>query len=433
MYTDIRVTGGAAAPRAGRAALSRAALALVFAAVIQVASARADVITDWNEIGNTAAVINSGKPAAASVIDLTYMHAAMYDAVNAVDGRYTPYAVRVKNVPAGASKEAAAVAAAYTVLRAVLPAQQSFLDAKYAQSIATIGGGQGKIDGIALGEIVANRLLELRDGDGRNAAVTYTPSPGPGVWQPTPPAFAAAQTPWVAQMKPFALMTPSQFRAPLPPALSGEAWAADFDETRRLGAVNSTERTPEQTEMARFYAEHTGTQYARAFRDFAQAQSLSLDDDARLFAVIYVTLSDALIATWDSKYHYGFWRPVTAVRAADTDGNPATEADAGWTPLLTTPNHPEYPAAHGVFTAAYAEALRRFFGTKRVPLRLTSAVTGTARPFDNTDDVIKEIIEARIYGGLHYRTSCHEGVEIGKKVAKWVARRYFLPANQALD
>ncbi len=414
---------------ARKVATWQAALLLAFCLLYSPASARADEVTDWNAIAITAAVTNAGKGPPASVIDLAYMHAAIYDAVNAIDGRYSVYAVKPSTVPPDASKAAAAVAAAYHILKSLFPTQQMFLDARYTASLATIPDGLAKDHGVTVGEEVAALFLALRAGDGRNANITYTPGSGPGAWQPTPPAFAAALTPWVAQMRPFAIDSPSQYRAEGPPPLDSAQWAADFNETKSLGAANSTTRTAEQTEIGRFYSEHTGAQYARIFREFAAEQGMSLADNARLFAMLYVSLADALIAVWDSKYHFGFWRPVTAIRAADTDGNPATDLDPTWAPLAPTPNHPEYPAAHGAFTGAYAEALRRFFDSKHVNITLTSTVTGTSRTFDKTGQLTKEIIEARIYGGMHYRTSGEHGVKIGEKVAKWVAKHYFKAVN----
>jgi hypothetical protein len=209
--------------------------------------------------------------------------------------------------------------------------------------------------------------------------------------------------------------------------LDSNRWAKEFNETKSLGGANSTTRTAEQTEIGRFYTEHCGSQYARSLRDLAAAQGMSLADNARLFAQLYVTWADAWIAGWDSKLFYSFWRPVTSIRAGETDGNPKTDSDSSWTPLATTPNHPEYPGAHGFFTAAYAEVLRRFFGTRRVNTTFTSTVTGTSRAFNTTDDLIDEIVEARIYGGMHYRTSSERGVQLGKKVAKWVDKHFFKP------
>ena len=393
------------------------------------ATARADMVTDWNAIANTAVVTNAGRPPGAAHVDMAYVHIAIYDAVNAIDGRYSAFAVTPSSVPPGSSPEAAAAAAAHHVLRNFFPAQQGFLDAAYAASLAAITDGAAKTNGIAVGTEVAILFLALRIGDGRNASVTYTPGSGPGEWQPTPPAFAPPLAPWMAYMRPFALLDSSQFRAEGPPALDSAQWAADYNETKSFGALNSTSRTPEQTEIGRFYSEHVTAQYNRIFREFAASQGLSLADNARLFAMLYVASADALIAGWESKYYYRFWRPVTAIRAGDTDDNPATEANLTWTPLVLTPPHPEYPAAHGCFTGAVAQTLRAFFGTKRVTITLTSTVTGTARTFHNTDDLIHEIIDARIFGGMHYRTSGEHGTVIGKRVAKWVAKHYFRPIN----
>jgi hypothetical protein len=391
--------------------------------------AEADKVTDWNEIGAIAAVTNAGKSPPASIIDLAYMHIAIYDAVNAIDGRFRPFAIASSNVPQGASEEAATVAAAYNMLLNLLPTQQAYLDAAYADSLATIPDGQSKDDGIAIGQDVALRFIAQRACDGRNANVVYTPGSDPGDWQPTPPAYLPALNPWTAQMQPFAILRASQFRVPAPPALDSNQYAKDFNEVKSIGSINSTTRTEEQTEIGKFYAEHTGFQYARAFRDFALAQNMNLADNARLFAMIYVSAADALIACWDSKFHYSFWRPVTAIPAADLDGNPKTIADPSWLPLIVTPPHPEYPSAHGSFTAAYAEILRYFFGTKNVTVTLTSTVTGTSRTFDSTNELIKEIIEARIYGGIHYRTACVQGKIIGKKVADWVTAYFFQPVK----
>jgi hypothetical protein len=401
----------------------------IFALLLFPAIARADKVTDWNEIGTIAIVTNAGTSPPATTVNLAYVHAAIYDAVNAIDRRYSVFAVSVNNAPVGASQEAAAVAAAYNVLVGLFPTQQAYFDVAYATSLATIPDGQSKTDGIAVGAEVAGRFLAMRACDGRNANITYAPGSGPGVWQPTPPAFAPALTPWIAHMRPFAILSPWQFRAPGPLALDSKQWAKEYNEIKSLGSINSSTRTAEQTEIGRFYGEHVGAQFARIFRDFALARGMSLADNARLFAQLYISSADALIAVWDSKFYFGFWRPVTAIPAGDTDGNPETEPDTTWLPLLATPNHPEYPAAHGAFTGAYAEALRNFFGTKQVTITLTSNLTGTSRTFNNTNDLIKEIIEARIYAGLHYRTSGEDGVAIGKKVAQWVAKYYFQPVQ----
>jgi hypothetical protein len=405
----------------------RLAVAALLLAAGLAGSARADVVTEWNATTTTISVAREKRAAAVAVVDAAYVHAAIYDAVNAIDRRFTPYAVvPSSSPPAGTSAEAAAASAAYHVLRSMFPGQQPVQDGQYAQSLAQVPDGKPKADGVALGAEIAAKFMALRGGDGWNAPVIFTPGSGAGAWQPTsgPPV-----APWMAQMRPFALDSPSQFRAEGPPALGSAQWAEDFNETKRLGALNGSGRTPEQTEIGRFYTEHTGAQYARVFRDFAAQQGLGLADNARLFAMLYVAGADSLIAGMESKYHFAFWRPVTAIRAGDTDGNDATAGDPNWAPLAATPGHPEYPAAHGCLTAAWAETLRDFFGTKRVRITLTSAVTGTSRTFDNTDDLIREIIDARVFGGMHYRTSGVHGAVIGRKVARLVAARYFHPVN----
>jgi len=404
-------------------AILRMTFLLVLALLGMPLCAKADKVTDWNAIGSTA-IANDGRGGAVGAIDLAYMHIAIYDAVNAIDRRYTVFAVSPSNVPPGASEEAATVEAAYRILINLFPTQATFLDAQYTTSLATIPDDDSKVNGMAVGAEVAALFLASRAGDGRNAPVTYTPGSGPGAWVPTSNAPPVA--PWLGQMRPFAMESPSQFRPDPPLALNTDQWAADYNEVKRLGAFNSSERTPEQTTLARFYFDPGVVQASLGFRKLALDRSLMLAVNARLFAVLYVTLADSIIAGFEAKYYYGFWRPVTAVRAGDIDGNPDTEADSTWLPLGTTPNHPEYPAAHAFADAAFAEALRHFFGTKKIEFTLSSTTTGTVMTFDNTNNIIKSVIEARIYAGFHYRNSCVQGTMIGKQVAKWVAKHYFL-------
>jgi hypothetical protein len=358
---------------------------------------------------------------------MAYMHIAIYDSVNAIEGGYTVFAVSPSNIPPGASAEAATVEAAYRTLRYLYPAQAAYLDAQYAASLATIPDGQAKLDGIAVGDQVAALFLTSRVGDGRGANVPYTPGSGPGAWIPTSPAPPAAV--WLSQMRPFAIESPTQFRPEPPPALDSDEWANDYNEVKRMGAVNSSERTPEETTLGRFFLPPGVPQVAGGLRQLAIEKGLSLKDNARLFAQIYVAQADATIAGWDSKYHYGFWRPITAIRAGDTDGNPNTDADPTWTPLGTTPNHPEYLSAHAFVDGAWTETLRQFFGTKNLDVTLTSTITGTSMSFSNTDDIVKAVEDARIFAGFHYRTSCVRGAVLGKKVAKYVAKNYFQPVE----
>lgn len=398
--------------------------------VFIVIPTKADVVTEWNEIAEMVIVSNAKRPAGAALADMAYVHAAIYDAVNAIDGRYSFYKIQISNAPKDASKEAAAITAAYQVLKKLFPAQQQYLETKYQESLSTISEGKSKTDGILIGETVASKFIQNRANDGRDANVPFIQKiKASGVWQPTFPAYSAPLTPWLARMRPFVIESPWQFRPSGPPSLSSPKWAKDFNETKTFGDLNSRARTPAQTEIGLFYTEHAGSQLSRIFRDFSIAQKISLEDNARLFAMLYLSVADSLIAAWDSKYHFNYWRPVTAIRNADSDGNKLTVADSEWIPLAPTPDHPEYPAAHGSITAAYAEVLRLFFKTQNINITLTSTVTGTSRKLYNTDDLIKEIIDARIYGGMHYRSSGEDGVLIGKKVAQWMAEHYFQPVR----
>jgi hypothetical protein len=400
-------------------------LSLVLLSVAPIV--KADKVTDWNAIAAQAA-LTAGTAGAAGTVDMAYMHIAIYDSVNAIEGGYTVFAVSPSNVPPGASTEAATVEAAYRTLRYLYPAQAAYLDAQYAASLATIRDGQAKLDGIAVGDEVAALFLTSRVGDGRGANVPYTPGTGPGAWIPTSAAPPAAV--WLSQMRPFAIESPTQFRPEPPPPLDSAEWAAGYNEVKRMGALDSSERTPEQTTLGRFFLPPGLPQVAGGLRQLAIEKGLSLKDNARLFAQLYVAQADATIAGWDSKYHYGFWRPITAIRAGDTDGNPNTDADPTWTPLGTTPNHPEYLSAHAFVDAAWTETLRQFFGTKKLDVTMTSTITGTSMSFSNTDDIVKAVEDARVFAGFHYRTSCVRGAVLGKKVAKYVGKNYFQPVGR---
>jgi photosystem II stability/assembly factor-like uncharacterized protein len=361
--------------------------------------------------------------------DMANMHIAIYDAVNAIDGRYTVFEVAPPNAVPWASEEAATAAAARRVLLTFYASQQTYIDSVYAAALALLPDDSTKTRGLAIGDTVATRWLAYRAGDGRTAIVTYTwLPPGPGVYQPTPPGAAQYQpvNPWLAQLRPFSLTSPSQFRAEGPPSLTSDVYTRDFNEVKRYGSRDSSYTTPAQREMARFYTENPNVQMARNIRLFAASRGLSLADNARLFAQLYVTIGDALITGFESKYLYNNWRPVTAIRAADIDGNPLTLQDTSWLPLVTTPTHPEYVAAHGCALGAFAYTLEKFFGTANVPVTLTSAVTGTQHSFTNINQITAESANARVYGGMHFRSSGEDGLAIGREVAGWVAQRAFI-------
>lgn len=405
----------------------RLTCALFCAVTILPLTARADVVSDWNAVATTV-FLNKG---ASAGIHFAMVHTAIYDAVNAIDRRYSVYAVTPTADTDGASTEAAAAAAAYRLLLSLFPDQQSVLDPAYAASLAAIPDGAAETKGVAVGTEVAAGILALRADDGRNAVVPYVFGSGPGVYQATPPGFMNPVTPWLAKVKPFALKSPSQFRAYGPPDVTSAHYAVDFNAVKSLGSLNSAERTAEETEIGRFHTENPTVFWARNLRDFAATKHLGIAESARLFATLFVGFGDATIACWDSKYDFNSWRPVTAIAAAATDDNAATEADATWVPLANTPPHPEYPAAHGCVTGAVAEILRRFFGTKYVPMTFTSTVPGSVpHAYQSTDDLVAEVLAARVYGGMHFPTSNVHGAVMGRQVGRWIAKNYFRPVKR---
>lgn len=400
----------------------RPAAVLLCALTIQPLAARADVVSDWNATATTV-ILNK---AAAPGITLAMVHTAIYDAVNGIDRRYKTYAVTPTVGTGGASKEAAAAAAAYHLLRGLFPDQLSVLDPAYAASLAAVPDGAAETRGVAVGTEVAAGIIALRANDGRDAVVPYVFGSGAGVYQATPPAFANPVTPWLAKVKPFALKSPSQFRSYGPPDVTSAHYAADFNTVKLLGSLNSTERSAEETEIGRFHTENPTVFWTRNLRDFAATKTLGIDASARLFAMLYVGFADSTIACWDSKYYFNSWRPITAIAAAGSDDNPATDADATWVPLANTPPHPEYPAAHGCVAGTIAEVLRHFFGTKHVKMLFTSTVPGSVpHAYDSTDDLVEEVKAARVYGGMHFPTSTVHGAVLGRQVGRWVAKNYF--------
>lgn len=411
-----------------RTIISLSATLLGLGGAALTAVAQADVITDWNATAEKVLVAegHQGPPGYA------FVHVPMYDAISAIDRRYSPFAVKPKSDTRGASKEAAAATAAYRTLLGAYPHRADMLKPAYDASLAAVPNGAAKTKGIAIGEEVAGAWLAQRANDGREAVVPYEfESAAPGVYQRTPPVLVNALAPWLATMRPFAMTRPSQFRAYGPPDLTSERYAQDVALVKALGAANSTERTAAETEIARFYTESPTTFFSHNLRELAAAKKLNVSDTARLFAQVFVSAGDAMIACWDSKYYFNFWRPITAITTELDDGNPATERDAAWTPLAPTPPHPEYPAGHGCVSTAYAEALRYFFGTRHVKVTMTSAVAGSVpHVFKTTDEMVDEIIMARVFGGMHFQTSVEHGATIGKRVGALVARKHFRPVKK---
>ena len=403
---------------------TRFALSAAVALLLAICASAQNVVVQWDAIASTTIISNAKEASVASGVWLAYVHLAVFDAVNAIDHRYHPY-LFTANPPAGANRDAAAVAAAHRVLVAYFPAQQSALDTQYTASIAAISDSPANISaGVALGEASAQTLITARANDGLLANVPYTPPTGPGFWQPTPPAFGPPLTPWLGQMVPFTMTSPSQFFPDEgPDALDSQQWIDDYNQVKTLGAINSTVRTPEQTEIGLFWTEHTGKQYARAFQNLATQQGLGTLDTARLMAMLWAGYADAGIGCWNAKFSFSFWRPVTAIQAGG--GNRALVADPTWLPLANTPSHPEYPAAHGCATGAVSTILAGYFGSPKVTFSVDSKVTNTTHTFTSTTALMDQVEEARIYAGFHYHHSVIEGKVLGTKVAHQLLEHYF--------
>ena len=415
----------------GRMALTSIALC-VMTVMIPATTVCADAVLDWNAYAAKAIVTVGGQVPPRALIRLAMVHLAIYDAVNAIEGAPFEGYASVPAVDRPASVEAAAATAAHDVLVALFPAQAGDLDVQYAASLAALSDDIAKANGITVGQQAASAILIKRAEDGRDATVIYTPGSGPGVWVPTPPAFLAAQAPETPFVQPFALNYASQFRPDPPFSLTSEDWARDYNEIKALGSAVGSSRTPEQTDIARFWSDNPPLQWNRAWRALSVAKGLGLADSARYFAMLTSASADALIACWDAKYYYNFWRPVTAIRAGDSDGNPETAPDAAWKGLIVTPNHPEYPAAHGCFSGASTETQKYFFGTENVAFWMDSTVAGVVnriRTYNRFSDALAEVLEARIYGGMHYRHSTRIGANLGKQVSRFTTTHFFRPVK----
>jgi hypothetical protein len=355
-------------------------------------------------------------------VDLATVHVAMYDAAMAIAGTYQPYAVTPASAASSASIDAAVGSAAYRVLSGLFPTRTAQYQAAYDTFLTTIADGNAKTQGLAIGAEVAAAILALRANDGRSATLpTYVPGTLPGQFRGLNPVNR-----FVAFIKPFAVTSNSQFRAPGAPALTSAAYAADFNETKALGSATSTTRTADQTELARFGTSPPPLYWQNNMRVFATT-SRSLAEQARLMAMIYVAQADVSNTCFESKYFFQAWRPISAITLADTDGNAATDVDLAWTPSQPTPNHPEYPAAHSCLTGAMAEILNAFFGTANITFDMTGfgAAAGITRHYTSTMAMAQEIQIARIAGGMHFRTSTVDGEALGRNVARWIVTHNF--------
>ena len=353
-----------------------------------------------------------------------YVSLAMYNAVVGIEEGYVPYRWRARSAR-GASSEAAAATAAYRVLLAGFPQAGPTLEKAWKASLAKVPDGPAEQSGVAFGQRAAKHILALRAHDGRGALVPFSPSPAPGVWRPTPPDYQGFTTAWIGRLRPFLLDEPSRFRPGPPPALTSPRYAQDLAEVKAYGAKTGSRRSAWQTETALFVAR---VEIQQALGDHAARHGFDIAETARLYAAANTVMMDAVIVAWDAKVHYGTWRPITAIHEADTDGNPATQADPAWEHLLTTPAHPDYLSGHATWGGALMRTLEELFGTSRVDLNIHSVGTDTTRHYESSADYVRDVVDARVWSGIHTRTADVVGSARGKQVATWALRRYFLPS-----
>jgi membrane-associated phospholipid phosphatase len=407
-------------------------------AVLLPGAAVADEVTDWNRIMFQAALHATPAPTSPLVMtrNAALVEGAVYDAVNGIQRRYTPLHVQPA-AARGASIRAAAVQAAYATLVRLYSSQQSTLDQQRAASLAAIANGAAAANsvsiarGIAWGQFVADAIWTWRSTDG------FTPPPPPflggsavGQWRPTPPAFLPGAGPQFAYMTPWVILSPYQFRPLGPPALDNPRYTADFLETKSMGSISSSLRSADQTLAAQFWATSTASYFWDTIAvSLGAERHNTLSENARLLALLNVAMADAAIACWEAKYHYVFWRPVTAIPLADTDGNSDTIADPAWTPLLVTPNHPEYPSGHSTVSGAAAAVLADYFGEATSFSVDSDVMTGVVRSFPNFSAALSEIKDARIFAGIHYRSACDDGQMVGIAAAQYVMSNAFQPIN----
>ena len=404
-------------------------VAAVVALLALAAPAGADTVTDWNLKATNALIVAAGQPPQVSVPHLAMVHGAVYDAVNAIDGGHEGYLISSRLATPSDSMDAAAATAAYRVLVHLAPAQQATLEAQYLSSLAAIPDGSSKVRGVAVGEAAAAAMIAARTNDGRFGPFRFAVGSGPGVWKPVLPAFTSDPTAWLKDVQPFLIRSASQFRSKGPHGLTSRKYAREFNEVKSLGSATSTARTADQTLAARYWAENPPGTWSRIFRTLSAQEGLSLVDNARLYAMLYLTAADALIGVWDDKAHWSFWRPITAIREADIDGNPTTEPDAGWVPLIPTPPYPEHPSGHTGLSGSFVKTLQQFFRTDRVAWSDRNNA-GLTRSFTRLSQAIDEIVDARVWSGIHFRTADEQGERIGKQIARYRAEHYFLPDRQ---
>jgi hypothetical protein len=419
------------ASRVLRALLGGFALLAVLAIPV---SARADAVTDWNQVAaaalqspGTATPPGAGQ-GAVSAAHLAMVHAAVYDAVNAIVGCHEPYVSSPAAEPWYSQDAAVAAAARHVLVNGGLgipAAGMPPIEAAYQATLLPIPDGPAKAGGIATGEAAATELLAARAGDGRFGPFRFAESTLPGGWRLVPPATVTDPGAWLKDVTPFVLRDPDRFRGRAPHRLRSRAYAADFNEVKAVGRATDSTRTPDQTAAAQYWGTTNATAtMASIIRSVASGQGGTLADHARLLARAYTNAADALIVNWRDKARYRFWRPFTAIREAASDGNHATEADPDWTSLIAAPPYPEHPGGLSTFGSAVVDTMQHFYGRDEATFSGTTP-GGVTRQFTSFSQLRDDIVEARIWSGIHFRFADEEGAKIGRKVAHWGNRHAF--------
>jgi hypothetical protein len=387
------------------------------------------VVTTWNAIAARTIFAENATPIPSSSLYFGFVSIAVFDAVVAIEGGYQPYTGRLPRAHGNASAEAAAATAAYRVLSYYFPTSASNLAADYAASLDRVRNGAARDHGVRVGDAAAAALIDLRQDDGRGATVPQPGGTAPGQWRPTPDAFAPMLVPWLGFVRPLSLRSPTQVALPGPDPLTSPAYARDVAEVQAFGAKDGSSRTGSQTQTALFFNANAVLQYEEALRDRVTRHHLDLVSSARAFAVLGTSTADSLIACWRAKYDYAFWRPITAIRLADSDGNAATTPDPTWTPLVPTPPYGDYVSGHACITGAASGAISHLYGRDALDLQLFSSVTGTTRQYSSAEVLDTDTRNARIWLGLHFRRAMNDGNALGHQVSDWVAGHEFGPQH----
>jgi hypothetical protein len=406
-------------------------LLMAVAALITLAApalARADMVTQWNLYANNALANTAtetppgaGQAPPVTAIHLAMVHGAVYDAVNAIDGGHRPYLVSPQAMPWD-SADAAAATAAYLVLVNIVPAQQPTLKALYDSSLLGIPDGPSEDGGVAAGKEAAEAMIAARKTDGRFGPFRFTVGTTPGAWRPT--SGVNDPNAWVKNVTPFLVQSSSQFATKGPNAITSRKYAKEFNEVKEIGSATSTTRTADQTLSARYWSEHAPRTWGRITRTLSAQQGTSIVDNARLFAMVYMTTADSLITVWTEKAKWSNWRPVTAIQQADKDGNDRTAVDGNWQPLIATPPYPDHSSGHLAIDSSFVRTLQQFYRTDHLAWTDTN-FAGLTRGYSRLSDALDETIEVRIWSGLHFRAADEQSAKLGKQVANWRQQNFF--------